>query len=105
LDKVDRETWSDLWADSSSDKFTADMTEITADQMVQAFTGIIRADTGLLTTDNIGITADDMLFDFKKRDDSVLAVMDNKIPDFAQNNAFECEGENKVTETGPFGFS
>ncbi|QIG73794.1 head closure Hc2 [Rhizobium phage RHph_N34] len=102
LGHVDQTTWTGY--DASMDTVTVDSIEIFADDDLSGISPIIRADTTEFTADML-LTVDDMLGIWNESADDILEMMDDKMPRFAQNEKFECDGESKIfNDTNPFGF-
>ena len=102
LERVDQTMWENI--DSSSIEFNADTIELSSSHVSKSLGEIIRADNVNYTAD-CTLTADDVLRVFDDSAKDILEVMDERIPNYAQNGEFECQGKNKiVNDSNPFGF-
>ncbi|AKE44755.1 head closure Hc2 [Sinorhizobium phage phiM9] len=102
LSRVDQTKWTGY--DSSSVDTTSDTMTVDASHDHIGIQSIIRADTDEFTAD-CELTADDQLKSWNESAEDVLEMMDERIPEYADNDKFECAGDKIIIdETNPFGF-
>jgi hypothetical protein len=102
LSHVDQTLWTGY--DASMDSVTADDMTITSDDNEVGISEIVRADTTEFTADS-ELTADDQLGIWNDSAEDVLDMIDDRLAEYADNAAFECEGEKIIiNDSNPFGF-